>query len=60
MIKELRDFMEESSSLLCNHPVRFSGHMYWGSGDKMFLIYHVASRDRVFKGLCDLLGWSVL
>ena len=26
------------------------------SGDNMFLIYHVISRDHVFKGLCDLMG----
>ena len=24
----------------------------------MFLIYHVTSRDHVFKGLRDLMGWS--
>ena len=29
-------------------------------GDKTFLIYHVTSRDHMFNGLCDLIGWSKL
>ena len=40
----------------CNDPARFGGHRYCGSGDNMFLIYYVTSRDHVFKGLCDLMG----
>ena len=31
----------------------------WGSEYKMFLIYHVTSRDHVVKGLCDLMGWRL-
>ena len=42
--------------MVCNHPASFGGHRYCGSGDKMFLIYHVALSDHVFKGLCDLIG----
>ena len=34
----------------------FSSLRYYGSGDKMFLVYHVTSRDHVSKGLCDLMG----
>ena len=48
-------------SIVCNHLARFGSHRYCGSGDKMFLIYNVTSRDHVFKGLCcDLKGWSFL
>ena len=31
-------------------------YRYCGSGDKMFLLYHMTSRDLAFKGLCDLIG----
>ena len=44
--------------IVCNHPARFGGHIYCGGGGKMFLLYHVTSRDHVFKGLCDLMDWS--
>ena len=44
----------------CNHPARFGGHRYCGSGDNMFLIYYVTSRGHLFKGLCDLMGWNFL
>ena len=43
--------------IVCNHSARFGSHRYCGSGDKMFLIYHVTSRNHAFKGLCDLMGW---
>ena len=26
----------------------------------IFIIYNMTSRDHVFKGLCDLMGWSFL
>ena len=42
--------------MVYNHPARFGSHRYCVSGDKMFLIYSVALRDHVFKGLCDLMG----
>ena len=28
---------------VCNHPAMFGSHRYCGSGDKMFLIYHVTT-----------------
>ena len=46
--------MEGSSSLYVTTMPGF------GSGDKMFLIYHMTSRNQVFKGLCDLMDWSFL
>ena len=36
----------------------FGGHRHCGSGDIMFLICHVTSRDHVFKGICDFMGKS--
>ena len=46
--------------VVCNHPARFGNHTHCGSGEKMALIYHVTSGDHVFKGFCDLMGWSFL
>ena len=43
--------------IVCNHPARIGGHRHCGSGD-MLLIYHMTSRDHVFKGLCDFKGES--
>ena len=37
-----------------NHFDRFGGHRYCGSGDNMFLIYHVTSRDHECKRLWDV------
>ena len=31
----------KETCIICNHPPRFGSHMYCGSGDKMFLIYHL-------------------
>ena len=39
--------------IVCDHPFKFGGHRYCSSGDKMFLIDHVISRDNVFQGLRD-------
>ena len=36
--------------MICNHPARFGGHRYSGSGDKMFLIYHMAQVTTYSKG----------
>ena len=41
--------------IVCNHPTRFVGHRYCGSGDKILLSYHVTSRDHLLKGVCDLM-----
>ena len=42
--------------IVCNHLTRFGGLRHFGSGDKMYLICHVASRDHVFKELRNLMG----
>ena len=31
----------------CHHPAKFVGHIYYGSGDSMFLTYHVFSQDHM-------------
>ena len=33
-------------------------HSHCDSGDLTILIFHVASRDDVFKGICDFIGGS--
>ena len=38
-----------------NHPVTFGGHRYCDNRDKMVLIYLVASRDHMLKGLFELM-----
>ena len=38
----------------------FGGHRYCGSGDTMFLTYHLTYRDHMFKELCDLIGSKFL
>ena len=38
--------------IVWSHPARPDGQRHFGSGD-MFLIYHVTSREHMFKGLCD-------
>ena len=40
------------------NPVKFTGNKSWESGDIIFQIYHVASRDCLYKGLCDFMGKS--
>ena len=51
---------EQKLLIVCNHPARFSGHKYCGSGGKMLLIYHVTSRNHVFNRLRDLISLSFL
>ena len=46
--------------IICNQYTRFNGYKHCGSGDIMFLVYHVASCDHVFKGLCHFVGESNL
>ena len=50
VIKRSSDFMEENSS--------FYGTRHCGSRDIVFSIYHVASRDHLFKGLCNFANRS--
>ena len=46
-------------SLPCLNSV-FNDHRSTTNGDKTYLIFHVASYDQLFKGLCDLMGGSLL
>ena len=57
VIKGLCDFIEGSSSTTLPDLVTIR---YCGSGDKMFLIYHVNSGDHRFRGLRDRMGLSFL
>ena len=36
----------------------FCGRKQCGSGDKMFLIYHVISQDHMTKGWSNIMGGS--
>ena len=49
--------MEENSLL---YVTTLPGLVAIGSGDKIFLIYHVISCDHEFNGLCDLMDWIFL
>ena len=42
--------------IVCNCYVRFGVYRHCNSGDMIFLIYCVTSRDHVFKGLCDFIS----
>ena len=41
---------------LATHAANFGGFRHCGSGDKIFLICHVISKDHLFKGLRDIMG----
>lgn len=41
-----------------NHLTRFGGHEHCGSGDVMFLIFHMISQDHVPQEPWDFLGRS--
>ena len=43
-----------------HYAANFGGFSQCGSGNKTFLICHVISKDRVFRGLCDFMGGSPL
>ena len=38
---------------VCHHPGKFCEHRHCDSGDIVFLICHVISREHTFKGLCE-------
>ena len=42
--------------VLCHSADKSCDHKHCNGGDKMFLIYHVTSREHVFKGLCEFMG----
>ena len=39
-----------------HHLAKFCGHVYFGSGDLLALVYHVISRDYVAKGWSGIMG----
>ena len=40
---------------LGHHDATFGGFSHCGSGDEMFLMCHMISKDHVFKGLRDFI-----
>ena len=42
-----------------NHPDKSGDHKYCDSGDIIFLIFQVTSREHMFKGLLNY-GWNSL
>ena len=38
------------------HPTNFGDHGHSGSGNIMFLAYHVISQEHVIKGSCDFMS----
>ena len=55
MIKGPFDFMKKGYSMYVAMLPGFGEHRHCCSGD-MFLIYHVISRDHVFKTFFDFIG----
>ena len=43
--------------VLCHYGDKSCDHKYC-SGEDMFLVCHVTSREHMFKGLCEFMGWS--
>ena len=43
-----------------HHAANFGGFTHCDWRDKMLSIYHVISKDHVFKALSDLIGESLL
>ena len=43
---------------LCHHPEKFGDHTHCDTGDAMFLICHVISRDHMFTGLYKVMSGS--
>ena len=40
------------------HSAKFGGHRHSCSGEKMILVCHVISKDRLIKGSYDFMGGS--
>ena len=38
------------------HAANYGGIRHCGSGDKIFCICHLSSKNHVFKRLCDFMG----
>ena len=49
---------ESLTLAISNHTAKFGDFRHCGSGDEMFLICNMISKDQVFKGLCDFMGGS--
>ena len=43
---------------VCHHPDKSCDHKYCDSGDIVFLIRHITSRELMFKGLCEFMDGS--
>ena len=43
---------------ISHHSAKFGGHRSWGSGDILFLICHVTSRDHLVTVWCDIMKGS--
>ena len=48
-------YIEKKFINVCNPSERFGDQRYYGSGDKMFLICYVTSRDHMFRDLWSLI-----
>ena len=46
--------------VVCHHPYKSFDHKLCDSGDIMFLIRHMTSREHRFKGLCEFTGETPL
>lgn len=46
--------------ILSHSPVKFGDHRACGVGDIKLFSCYLTSRDRVFKGSCDIYGWVSL
>ena len=43
---------------VCHHPEKSCENEHCDSEDKIFLIFHVTSREHMFKWLCEVIGGS--
>ena len=44
--------------MVSDHPDKFDDQRHHGSGDIMFLVFHVSLQDNVVKRSCDFTGRS--
>ena len=42
--------------VLCHYADKSCNRKHYDGGDIMFVIYHVISREHIFKGLCEFMG----
>lgn len=57
----IKRFMQLWEFLAVSHqPDKFDGNGYYDKLDLILLIFHVMSKDHVFKGLCNVISGSPL